>query len=74
MALRSLRFLGAGQSRIATKLPESIHTSNVSLDLATASAPFQSFGRNNDQSSPADLSNQMFEPCFSIKPAALRTI
>ena len=44
--------------------PESIHTSSVSLDLATASAPFQSFGFTSDQSSAADFSNQTFEPCF----------
>ena len=40
----------------------------------TASAPFQSFGFSSGQSSAADFSNQMFEPCFSIKSAVLRTI
>src|SRR5208282_6579391 len=45
--------------------PESIHTSSVSLDLAAAGGPFQSFGLTRDQSSAADFSNQMFEPCFS---------
>ena len=49
--------------------PESIHTSSVSLDLATASAPGQSFGFTSDQSSAADFSNQTLEPCFSIKSA-----
>jgi peroxiredoxin len=56
------------------ELPESIHTSSVSLDLAAASAPFQPFGFTSDQSSAADFSNQTFEPCFSIKSAVLRTI
>src|SRR4051812_30420937 len=46
------------------ELPESIQTSRVSLDLATASAPFQSMGFTVAQSSAADFSNQMFEPCF----------
>src|ERR1043166_600064 len=54
--------------------PESIQTASVSLDLATAAAPFQSFGFRSDQSSPADFSNHTFAPCFSIKSAVLRMI
>jgi hypothetical protein len=53
--------------------PESIHTSSVSLDLLTASAPFQSFGFTSDQSSAADFSNQTFEPFFLIKSATFFT-
>src|ERR1017187_7626264 len=55
------------------ELPESIHTSSVSLDLLMASAPFQSFGFTSDQSSAADFSNHTFEPCFSTNLAVFLT-
>src|SRR5690242_13579554 len=51
--------------------PESIHTSSVSLDLATASTPFQFAGFTSAHSSAADFSNQMFEPLFSMRSATL---
>ena len=71
--LRMLQF-GARIKTAREEEPESIQTSSVSLDLATASAPFQSLGLTSDQSSAADFSNQTFEPCCSIRSAALRTI
>src|SRR6266536_456570 len=54
--------------------PESIQTSRVSVALEVGSTPFQSFGRSKAQSSAHDFSNQTFEPFFSIRSAALRTI
>src|SRR5437868_403099 len=54
--------------------PESIHTSRVSLDLLTASAPVHPLGFTSDQSSEADFSNQTLEPSFPNNSAAWRMI
>src|SRR5688572_22382570 len=51
--------------------PESIQTSRVSMDLEAGSGPDQSAGLTRDQSSAADFSNQMLEPCFSTRSAVL---
>src|SRR5579863_3893594 len=54
--------------------PESIHTSSVSLDFATGSAPFQSEGFTEAHSSAMDVSNQALEPNCSNNFAVLRMI
>ncbi len=61
-------------STLREELPESIHTSSVSLDLATASAPVQFAGFTSDQSSAADFSNHTLEPCCSMSLATLQMI
>src|SRR5438132_13387037 len=54
--------------------PESIQTSSVSFDLETGSAPpFQFLGLTKPHNSAQDFSNQMFEPCFPMRSATLRT-
>ena len=62
----------AAHDHRAERMPESIHTSKVSLDLATTSAPGQLAGLTRAQISAADCSNHTLEPCFSMRSATLR--
>ena len=68
------QFPGVRAITAREEVPESIHTSRVSLDLATASAPVQLAGLTRAQSSAADCSNHTLEPCFSMRSAMLRMI